>query len=97
MAMGAKGVISVTSNITPRKVHDLCQAYFDGNIPLVQKLHLELAPLNRICFIETNPIPVKTALHLMGKIGPDFRLPLVDLAPANAQALRKTLQAAGLI
>jgi 4-hydroxy-tetrahydrodipicolinate synthase len=97
MAMGAKGVISVTSNIMPRKVHDLCQAYFDGNMPLAQKLHFELSPVNRACFFETNPIPVKTALHLMGKIGPDLRLPLCHLAPNNEQALRKVLQEAKLI
>jgi 4-hydroxy-tetrahydrodipicolinate synthase len=97
MSLGAKGVISVSSNIVPRKTHDLCQAYLDGNISLARKQHFELAPLNRACFIETNPIPVKTALHLMGKIGPELRLPLVPLAPGNDQALRKTLREAGLL
>ena len=97
MAMGCTGVISVTGNIAPRMMHDLCQAWFDKDLEKAKKLHYAMMPLNRCCFLETNPIPVKTALCMMGKVGPELRLPLVHLQPENEAALKKILTDAKLL
>ncbi len=92
LALGAKGTISVTSNVLPKKVHELCQAWFNGNAQEAKKIHYYLEPLNRAMFIETNPIPVKTALHLMGKMELELRLPLCNMQQATFNILKKTLQ-----
>ena len=92
LALGAKGTISVTSNILPKKVHELCQTWFDGKPQEAKQIHYYLEPLNRVMFIETNPIPVKTALHLMGKMELKLRLPLCNMQDATFNALKKTLQ-----
>jgi len=77
LSIGGHGVISVTSNIVPKEVGRMCHAFFDGNMEKAKKLHYKLQPLHRAMFLETNPIPVKTALAMMGKIEEEFRLPLV--------------------
>ncbi len=97
LAVGGSGVISVTSNIVPGKMAALCNAFFNKDMVLARKLHHELNPLNRAMFLETNPIPVKTALMLMGKVGTEFRLPLCPLLPENAAKLKGVLQQYGLI
>jgi 4-hydroxy-tetrahydrodipicolinate synthase len=97
LAIGGHGVISVTSNIVPKDVSGMCSAFFDGNFEKARKLHYKLQPLHRAMFIETNPIPVKTALAFMGKIVEEFRLPLVKMGDANKKRLQKTLLDYGVI
>lgn len=97
LSVGGVGVISVVSNIMPKTMSELCKAFFDGDIKKAQELHYKLSPLNRGMFIETNPVPVKTSLALMGMMSPELRLPLVPLLPQNESALRDVLAAAGLI
>lgn len=97
MAVGGKGVISVTSNIAPAKMAALCQAYFKDDGARAQALNLELMPLHRAMFVETNPIPVKTAVHLMGKMPLEFRLPLVPLEAAHLDSLKDALKAGCLL
>ncbi len=97
LALGGKGVISVTANIAPKVSVDMYNAWERGDIAKARQLHYKMEPLNAAMFIETNPIPVKTALALMGKIGEEFRLPLCAMSPANKEKLRGTLKDAGLI
>lgn len=92
LALGAKGTISVTSNILPKAVHDLCEAWFAGDAEKARRLHYYLEPLNRAMFVETNPIPVKTALALMGKMTNELRLPLCSMQEATFSLLKKTMQ-----
>ncbi len=97
LSVGGVGTISVTSNVMPGKMSGMIQAFFKRDNARAQALHLEMNPVNRAMFVETNPIPVKTALHLMGKMGLEFRLPLVPLEPANLASLKESLKASGLI
>ena len=97
MAVGGKGVISVVANIDPADVADMCNAFNTGNLELAQKLHYKTLPLAVDLFIETNPIPAKTALNLMGKLNGKVRLPLAPMEPKNLESLRKTLVETGLI
>lgn len=92
MAAGAKGVISVSANIAPNKIAALCKACLNGNYSEARKLHYDLFDLNEIMFIETNPVPVKTALNLMGKVGNEFRLPLTPLSDSNLVKLKNLLK-----
>ena len=95
LAIGGKGVISVVSNIAPREMHDLCAAYEAGDMARAREVHYKLQPLCRSCFIETNPVPVKTALGMLGKFDPAPRLPLVPLLPENREKLADALKAYG--
>ncbi|MDO9027852.1 MAG: 4-hydroxy-tetrahydrodipicolinate synthase [Candidatus Roizmanbacteria bacterium] len=97
LALGGKGVISVSANVAPKDVSEMCKAWDSGNIAEARRLHYKLEPLNQSMFIETNPIPAKTALSMMGKIQEEFRLPLCPLSDANKEKLRKTLVDYGLI
>jgi len=97
LAIGGKGVISVTANVAPRDVSDMVHAYLRGDEKDAVALHTALWPLHKAMFLETNPIPVKTALGMMGMINPEMRLPLVPLSQANREKLAKTLKAYGLI
>jgi len=97
MALGVKGTISVSANVAPRDVSAMCQYMLDGNIEEARKLHFKLEPLNNAMFIETNPIPVKTALSLMGKIEEEMRLPLCPMAAENKEKLKNILIDYGLI
>jgi 4-hydroxy-tetrahydrodipicolinate synthase len=92
MALGGKGVISVAANVAPKLVSQMCALWANGKYDEARKLHYRLEPLNASMFIETNPIPVKTALAMMGKISEEFRLPLCEMAPANKEKLKKVLQ-----
>lgn len=91
MAIGAKGVISVTANILPEQVASMCSASLKGDMKQARKIHLELFPVIKALFIETNPIPVKKAMELLGMPGGKPRLPLVDMADANIPLLKKAL------
>jgi len=97
MALGGKGTISVSANVAPRLVSQMCALWEKGKFDEARKLHFKLEPLNAAMFIETNPIPVKTALALMGKIQEEFRLPLCEMAPANRDKLKAVLKDMKLI
>ncbi|MBW1721905.1 MAG: 4-hydroxy-tetrahydrodipicolinate synthase [Deltaproteobacteria bacterium] len=97
LAIGGKGVISVVANIVPRENADMVQAWLDGEVEKARELYYRLLPLCRAMFFETNPIPVKTAAALMGKIDAEMRLPLSPMAPANLERLKSVLKDYGLI
>ncbi len=98
LCVGGKGVISVTSNIIPRDMADLCDLFFQGRFAEAQKLYYKVLPLCHALFYETNPAPAKAALAMMGKIrSEEVRLPLVTMSEANRERLRKDLQAYGLL
>jgi 4-hydroxy-tetrahydrodipicolinate synthase len=97
LAVGGKGVISVTSNIAPKPVSQLIDAFFEGDFEKARALHYQLLPLSTAMFLETNPIPVKTALGLMGKIAPELRMPLSPMSAGNLAKLEQTLKNFGLI
>ena len=97
LSVGGKGVISVVANVNPADIAETCNAFKAGNIELARKLHYKTMQLAVDLFIETNPIPAKTALMLMGKLNGKLRLPLAPLTPANQETLRETLKDAGLI
>ncbi|BDV44683.1 4-hydroxy-tetrahydrodipicolinate synthase [Geotalea uraniireducens] len=87
MACGAKGVISVVANIMPKEVANLVDAFFAGNLDEARRLHLHLLKISNAMFIESNPIPVKTAVGLMGKASDEVRLPLAPMGEANKAKL----------
>lgn len=91
MLLGGKGAISVSANVAPRDASDMCRALLEGRIDEARRLHFKLEPLNKGMFIETNPISVKTALSLMGKIQEDMRLPLCPMSSANKEKLKNIL------
>jgi len=97
MAVGGRGIISVVANIVPRDVADMTHAFLNGDWKRARELHLKLFPLSQAMFIETNPIPVKTALAMMGKIREEFRLPLCPMTEANRKKLETALRAYGLL
>lgn len=97
LALGATGIISVTSNVAPALVVSLYEAWARGDREAARQLHYKLAPINRALFLETNPIPTKMALSLMGKMHGDLRLPLWPLSPQHEPTLRNALQSAGLL
>ncbi len=94
---GAKGVISVTANVVPSLMAKLCDAAFDGEKNACLAIHEQLMPLHRLMFIEPNPIPVKWALHRMGLMNDEIRLPLMRLSPEYRQALEHELDQLQLI
>ncbi|MGE5895028.1 MAG: 4-hydroxy-tetrahydrodipicolinate synthase [bacterium] len=95
--LGGKGVISVSGNVMPKETAQMCAAALSGRIEEARKLHYHLEPLNKAMFIETNPIPVKTALALMGRIAEEFRLPLCEMAAGNKEKLKEVLKSYKLI
>lgn len=97
LAIGGHGVISVVSNVAPAMMRKLCKAWRKGDIAKAQRLHYKLAPLNRAMFIETNPIPAKTALRLMGRMSSELRLPLVNMVPEVEARLSDVLKKSGIL
>ena len=97
LALGGKGVISVSANVMPKAVSEMCSLWEEGDLAGARELHYKLEPLNAAMFLETNPIPVKTALAMMGKIKEEFRLPLCEMSTANKERLRKVLSTMKLI
>jgi 4-hydroxy-tetrahydrodipicolinate synthase len=95
--LGGVGAISVTANAAPADAAGMFDAFFAGKMAEALRLHYKMEPLHGAMFIETNPIPVKTALALMGKITEEFRLPLCPMADANKEKLKKALKDYGLI
>jgi 4-hydroxy-tetrahydrodipicolinate synthase len=94
---GAKGVISVTANVAPRLVHEMCQGALAGDRQRAEAANRLLEPLHRALFVEANPIPVKWALYEMGLIPPGIRLPLTPLSERHHAAVRQALEAAQLL
>jgi 4-hydroxy-tetrahydrodipicolinate synthase len=92
LAIGATGVISVVANIVPDHVARMVKAFEEGNIEFAQEIHYRLLPLVRAMFIETNPIPLKTAMGLMGLCKPEMRLPLVNMEEKNIEVIKKELK-----
>jgi 4-hydroxy-tetrahydrodipicolinate synthase len=97
LALGGKGVISTVSNVVPGDMSGLVDAFAAGDLEKARALHFRMSPLIDAIFIETNPIPVKTALALMGKIDGELRLPLCRMTEKNEAVLKKALQEYGLI
>jgi len=97
LSIGGKGVISVVSNVAPALMARLVDAFAAGDLAGARQAHYRLLPLAEAMFIETNPIPVKTSLALMGRVTEEFRLPLCPMADANKEKLKKALKDYGLI
>ena len=97
MAVGAQGVISVASNIIPREVNHMVRAFAAGKPAAALKLHEKYYPLFKDLFIESNPVPIKAALAMLGRVQEEYRLPLVPLNPKNRETLKGTLRACGLL
>jgi 4-hydroxy-tetrahydrodipicolinate synthase len=97
MAVGAQGVISVASNVIPRQVAQMVKAYAAGKTRAALKLHQQYYPLFKDLFIETNPVPVKAALAMLGQIEEEYRLPLVPMGAKNRETLRATMKAVGVL
>jgi len=97
MAVGAVGVVSVASNIIPKPMTELVSNFLEGRPSDSMRIHLRYFRLFKDLFIESNPIPIKTALHLMGMIEPEFRLPLCEMSAANREQLSRTLSALKLL
>lgn len=97
LSVGGHGVISVISNICPSQMAQLCTAFHACDFGQARKLHYFLSPLNRMMFIETNPVPVKTALAKMGKLKFEVRLPMVPLSAEHDERLEAALKEAGLL
>ena len=94
MLLGGHGVISVTANVAPRLMHELCAAAFAGKLELAREINLKLFPLHQKLFVEANPIPVKWVLAEMGLIGHGIRLPLTPLASQYHATLRAAMRSA---
>jgi 4-hydroxy-tetrahydrodipicolinate synthase len=97
MAAGADGVVSVVSNETPGLMRTLIDAALQGDYARARQLQYKLLPLMNANFIESNPIPVKAALSMMGMMEENYRLPLVPMTPGNRGPLRKILEELGLL
>jgi len=97
MSIGGVGIISVVANIIPRDVADMCVLFENSNIKKAQELHYKMLDLIKAMFIETNPIPVKTAMGMMKMIDPQMRLPLCEMLPENKEKLVKALKDYSLI
>jgi len=97
MAVGGRGVISVLANFLPREVAELAHAALDGDSKRARELHQRLFPICRAMFIETNPIPVKEAMAMLGMIRAEWRLPMCPMTDANRERLRKVLLTAGIL
>ncbi|MBO6304395.1 MAG: 4-hydroxy-tetrahydrodipicolinate synthase [Selenomonadaceae bacterium] len=97
LSLGGKGVISVLSNVAPKATHDICELYFSGKTEEAAKLQIEYADLIDALFCEVNPIPVKTAMRLMGYNVGNLRMPLTDPEEKNLEQIKKALKNHGLI
>ncbi|MCC6347754.1 MAG: 4-hydroxy-tetrahydrodipicolinate synthase [Nitrospirales bacterium] len=97
LCLGGRGAISVTANVSPRDSAEMFNAWERGDIAKARELHYKLEPVNAAMFIETNPIPVKTAVALMGRITGELRLPLCEMSAANREKLEGVLKNAGII
>ncbi|MBU4566675.1 MAG: 4-hydroxy-tetrahydrodipicolinate synthase [Desulfarculus sp.] len=97
LSIGGKGVISVVNNLIPSEMSELCRRWFAGDVAGAREIFYKVLPLCKAMFIETNPIPVKVAMGVLGRIpNASLRLPLCDMAPANLERLKKALADYGL-
>ena len=96
MGVGARGVISVTANVAPRRMHEACQAALSGDLTKARAIDVSLQPLHKELFVEANPIPAKWALARMGLIGNAIRLPLVELSAAHQDGVLRAMRTAGV-
>ncbi|MFR5602073.1 MAG: 4-hydroxy-tetrahydrodipicolinate synthase [Lachnospiraceae bacterium] len=97
LSLGGKGVISVLSNIAPRQTHDICAAYFSGDVKRSMQMQLDAIPLIEALFCEVNPIPVKAAMNLMGKETGPLRMPLTEMEAQNQERLKKAMKDYGIL
>ena len=97
MALGGRGIVSVASNVIPAEMTQLAELCLAGDFAAALALHRTLLPLMEINFIETNPIPVKASMGLMGLLEPVFRLPLVPPSPENLEKIRTLLESRGMM
>ena len=96
LSLGAKGVISVLSNVAPKETHDICEKFFEGDVKGSLDLQLKAIPLVEKLFCEVNPIPVKKAMELMGKDCGPLRMPLTELSPEHTKALAQAMKDFGI-
>ena len=96
LSLGGSGVISVLSNVAPRETHDMVQKFLDGDVAGSREIQLRALPLIDALFCEVNPIPVKAALNLMGKVVGPLRLPLTEMEPQNQERLAKAMKDFGI-
>lgn len=96
MSLGAKGVISVLSNVAPKETHDICELFLKGDIEASRKLQLRALPLIEQLFSEVNPIPVKKAMQLMGMDCGPLRMPMTELSPEHTESLAKAMREFGI-
>lgn len=97
MLLGAQGVISVTANVAPRLMHEMCAAALDGRLEEARRINARLFGLHEKLFVEANPIPVKWCVAQMGLIPPSIRLPLTPLSPVHHETLRGAMRQAGVL
>lgn len=97
MLLGGHGNISVTANVAPRLMHELCMAAIAGDVARARAIQMQLLPVHKALFVEANPIPVKWAMARMGLIGPALRLPLTPLSTALEPTVEAALREAGLL
>jgi 4-hydroxy-tetrahydrodipicolinate synthase len=97
MSVGGKGVVSVVANILPGEVSEMVSSFLNGELEKSQKMHKSLFPICRAMFIETNPISVKTAMKLLGRINGEMRLPLCKMSDEHEKQLQKVLKEYGMI
>jgi 4-hydroxy-tetrahydrodipicolinate synthase len=97
LALGAKGVISVLSNVAPRQTHDICEKFFEGKVEESCRMQLQAIPLVNALFSEVNPIPVKKALNLMGMEAGPLRRPLTEMEDAHAAKLEEEMKKYGIL
>ena len=97
MSVGAQGVISVASNVIPREVSQMVNAFACGDVKKAAQLHAKFYPVFKDLFLETNPVPVKAALAMLGVVAEEYRLPLVSMSAANRAKLKATLKACGIL
>lgn len=97
LSIGGCGVISVAANIIPKDVSDMVKAFMNNDLEKARSIHYKMLPLIKAMFFETNPIPVKTAMGMMGMIEPSLRLPMCSMLKANRENLEQVLKGYGLI
>lgn len=92
LAVGGEGIISVIANIFPKDTAEMCNSFFEGNVEKAKTLHLKMFPLIKMLFVETNPIPVKAAMEILGLCSSEVRLPLTEMDEKNREKLEKALR-----
>jgi 4-hydroxy-tetrahydrodipicolinate synthase len=97
MLCGGAGNISVTANVAPRLMHELCVAAMNGDVKEAMRIQFQLLPMHKNLFVEANPIPVKWAMQRMGLCGPTLRLPMTELSKPNQPVVEAAMRSSGLI